>query len=210
MRLEQIAVFECPGEESAGLAWDGSHLWLTDSGHERIFKIDPQTGDVVGSHEFTSPPAGLTFDGEFLWQVDYEDKVLCKIDKDSGQVLYRLSVADAVADPSGLGWDGFFFWIGDYGNGRIVKVDPKKGSGMGEVKACRNVCGVESDGEAIWYANPDRREIVRVRPGTGRVLLRQRVEGNPNSGLTHDGKHVWHAEYTQKTELKVRKLAIIP
>ncbi|WP_169709389.1 hypothetical protein [Deferrisoma camini] len=37
-----------------GLAWDGSHVWVSDPGQDAIFRIDPQTGQVTQTLDYAA------------------------------------------------------------------------------------------------------------------------------------------------------------
>jgi hypothetical protein len=50
---EVIKVIKTPGPNPTGLAFDGKHLWLADNRLDKIFKIDPASGQVIKS--FDSP-----------------------------------------------------------------------------------------------------------------------------------------------------------
>lgn len=55
-------------QEPCQLAWDGKNLWASSWYDNLVFKIDPDTLDVVGY--FRSPvkkTTGITWDGKFFW-----------------------------------------------------------------------------------------------------------------------------------------------
>jgi len=75
-----IQAFPAPGNEPAGLEFDGHYLWVTDRSLDRIFLVDPSSGWCLSSLRSYGPfPAGLAFDGEYLWNVDYENDELYRI-----------------------------------------------------------------------------------------------------------------------------------
>lgn len=73
-----------------GLAFDGSHLYFTNSfGSRKFYKIDPATGAVVRE---ISLPAALSIDalahsGTFLYALDYGSSIIYEIDFDAGVVV---------------------------------------------------------------------------------------------------------------------------
>lgn len=55
-------------QEPSQLAWDGKNLWVSSWYDNRVFKIDPDTLDVVGY--FKSPvkkTTGIAWDGKHFW-----------------------------------------------------------------------------------------------------------------------------------------------
>jgi C1A family cysteine protease len=79
-----IDVFPAPLDGPAGLAWDGEHIWLSNSdflgGDDYIYKLDTD-GTVL--EQYNSPgtfPVGLAFDGRYLWCVDWSTDTVYQLD----------------------------------------------------------------------------------------------------------------------------------
>ncbi len=65
-----LTSFDSPGNDPTGLAFDGTHLWNTDSQSNRIHKLDTE-GNVLASFDSPADKAyGLAYDGEYLWHTD--------------------------------------------------------------------------------------------------------------------------------------------
>jgi sugar lactone lactonase YvrE len=50
------------------MAWDGKNIWVSSWYDGRIYKMDPDTMDILGY--ITSPvkkTTGIAFEGAFLW-----------------------------------------------------------------------------------------------------------------------------------------------
>ena len=95
----------------AGLAWDGSHLWLSDPNNLQINRIDPLSMSVVAS--FSAPgtdPRGLAWDGNSLWCVDGASDLVYQLDT-AGNVIESWTVPGS--DPFGITFDGEYFWVSD-------------------------------------------------------------------------------------------------
>ena len=55
-------------QEPCQIAWDGKNLWLSSWYDRRIYKLDPDTMDILG--HINSPvkkTTGIAWDGAFLW-----------------------------------------------------------------------------------------------------------------------------------------------
>jgi streptogramin lyase len=83
--------FAAPGPEVRGLAWDGQYLWCADATNDKIYKIDPESGEVVYSFDFTLDYlyGGLCWSPDgYLWVTDFRDSYswLLKVDPDSGTI----------------------------------------------------------------------------------------------------------------------------
>jgi len=82
--------FDAPGPESRGLTWDGQYLWCADAEEDSLFKIDPESGQVIHAISFDLNAAyggGITWNGddEAIWvtRVQY----FYKLDANTGQGL---------------------------------------------------------------------------------------------------------------------------
>lgn len=62
-----VGVFEAPGPESRGLAWDGQNLWCADADKDAIFKLEPTSGEVLEALAFDVPG---TYGGGIAWSGD--------------------------------------------------------------------------------------------------------------------------------------------
>ncbi|NOY44882.1 MAG: hypothetical protein GXP50_05455 [Deltaproteobacteria bacterium] len=75
-------------QRADGLAWDGSHVWVSDVGQDKIFRIDPQTGQVTRALDYaTYDPSfsGIGWDptsGKVAAATDFEVFLL---DPDTGE-----------------------------------------------------------------------------------------------------------------------------
>jgi hypothetical protein len=55
-------------QEPSQMAWDGKNLWVSSWYDRRIYKLDPDTMDIIGY--INSPvkkTTGIAWDGAFLW-----------------------------------------------------------------------------------------------------------------------------------------------
>ncbi len=70
--------FSAPTSTAAGATWDGSHLWVADRIGNQLFRIDPETGDVVDT---VSTPSG------FAWGLGFDGQNLLVADRDLNRVF---------------------------------------------------------------------------------------------------------------------------
>jgi hypothetical protein len=150
--------FAAPGDTAAGMAWDGTNLWV--SGSAELFKVSAD-GRVLGVYAPPSyTPEGLTWDGSrFL------------IFTTDGSQIYRFSIneadpasepdIDATIDPPSrtiggtnhaLAWDGTNLWFSESftaysldAGGRILRT----------LAFGREIAGMAWDGSRLWLAQPN-------------------------------------------------------
>jgi hypothetical protein len=74
--------FDAPSGFVEDLAFHGTHLWLADRETEKVYRLDPNTGEVLGHFDApASYPEGLAFDGTHLWVACYRSYKLDTIYK---------------------------------------------------------------------------------------------------------------------------------
>ena len=83
-----VSTIPSPGPSPQGMAWDGTHLWLSDDSTDTIYNINPLNGFINSS--FSSPgsePRGLTYDGTYLWNIDNNSRKIFKLKPENGSII---------------------------------------------------------------------------------------------------------------------------
>ena len=112
--------FPAPNSDTGlvyGLAYDGTNLWVSEWFSNRIYKLNPRTGKIIGA---IPTPEGKAHCVDIAW--DYKDKVLWvqnndskkiyKVDPSNGRVLTSFP-SPAKLYPTGLTFDGEHLWVAD-------------------------------------------------------------------------------------------------
>jgi hypothetical protein len=177
-----LHTFAAPGASPSGIAWDGSHLWVTDNpagGNRQIVKLDvsdlnvAQLPTVSSFAAPTSTSGDLTFDGQHLWVINTTsgtDQQFLQIDRDTGEVLQAITPQlseqydallrrDKQGRATGLTFDGHALWYTDYG----------------------------VDGNAVAATGTGR--IIRLDPG-GDHRLATVADGQTTSGISFGNSQV--------------------
>ncbi len=63
-----ISTLDSPDTNISGLAWGDGALWAMDAVTDSVFKLDPETGEILDSFYFSHPtttvPTGLAYSEE--------------------------------------------------------------------------------------------------------------------------------------------------
>jgi|GEM_PF-5571835 len=104
-------VDSCPGlcPVPAGLAWDGTHLWIGEALDGNLHKISTSGAKVEEISTSLEGVAGLTWDGNYLWAIGLNDQSINQLDS-NGQIIksFNAPTGDFI---TGLGWDGTNLWL---------------------------------------------------------------------------------------------------
>ena len=148
----------------AGTAFDGEHLYQL--AEDRIQKIDPKSGKVLGS--IPAPgggrDSGLTWAEGTLWVGQYRDRKIHQIDPETGAILRTIESNRFV---TGVTWvDGELWhgtWEGD--ESEIRQVDPHTGAVLErlEMPSGVGVSGLESDGQLFFCGGGESGKIRTVK-----------------------------------------------
>jgi outer membrane protein assembly factor BamB len=136
----------------AGTAFDGTYLYQI--AEARIDKIDPATGDLLGSipapgHGYDS---GLAWAEGSLWVGQYRDRKIHRIDPETGAVMRSIESNRFV---TGVTWVDGELWHGTWEGeeSELRRIDPDSGAVLERLQMPSGVgiSGLESDGKDIFY-----------------------------------------------------------
>lgn len=120
-----VASIPAPGQgNDSGLAWAEGSLWVGQYRTRKIYRIDPDTGDILRTIESDRFVTGVTWVDGDLWHGTWEgeESELRRIDPDSGAVKEHVRMPAGVG-VSGLESDGAgLFYCGGGGSGKVRAV----------------------------------------------------------------------------------------
>ena len=103
-----------------GLWSNGKTAWVADSGQDRLFAYDLESGERDEKREIelaerNGDPRGIWSDGDTIWV----DDGLFAYDLATGELIAEYALDDANGDPQGLWSDGVTVWVSDHGAKRL-------------------------------------------------------------------------------------------
>lgn len=199
--FEVIDSFATPYSSPRGLTWDGSHIWLADYSEEKIFKMDPNDGEVLDSVGASCYPTGLAWDGSHIWFADVSEEKIFKIDSD-GNVIKSLDSKGKC--PKGLTWDGSHVWVADASGAKIYGIDPTDEKRFLTFSATTDdPTGLAWDGNYFWIADNYREKILKI-DSDGEFIREFDSPGGDPRGLTWDGIYLWNADAADEKIYKIK------
>ncbi|RPJ60730.1 MAG: hypothetical protein EHM23_09390 [Acidobacteria bacterium] len=137
--------FPASSGDRAGLAFDGSHLWLSDGSSSSVLKID-LNGSVVGTYAVGNGAGGIAFDGHCLWVALSAGDSVAKIDR-SGTVLGTYPVGDF---PLGVCFDGSSIWVTNFLGNSVTKLRCSDGTVLKTFAMDSGPQAIAFDGLFVW------------------------------------------------------------
>ena len=152
------------------LAYDNvsNYIWVTVGGDNKVKKIDPATGGIVGDYDVPGPYA-IVFDGTYMWVTEGILNKVAKIRTSDGAIL---ATYDAGVGPNGITFDGTYIWITDqvYSGSppfpmttvcTVTQIRASDGVVMGTHQVGERPQWVASGGGYIWVTNGSDNTVSR-------------------------------------------------
>lgn len=199
--LQPAQSFPAPGKHLCGLAWDGSRLWHSDGGDNRIYCFEVPGGTLLRALPCPDVRTCLAWDGSHLWQVAGRPKRLRCIDPSDGSVVRELALDSEHA--CGVEIEGDRLWLTKETQGRLELRSLADGALLQQFEAEPRIAGVTVARGVVWYTADEQALLVAVDAATGLERARFRLPGTP-TGLTWDGGQLWYADFA------ARRIAAVP
>ncbi len=188
------------GTNPAGMAFDGSNVWVTNSGGNNVTKLRASDGLNLGTFPVGSSPGGVAFDGANIWVVNAGSKNVTKLRASDGTVLGTYSVASY---PYGVAFDGANIWVANRQGNSVTRLRAADGTNLGAFSVGSYPFGVAFDGASVWVTNNGDNTVTKLRAGDGASLGTFSVGAGPR-GVAFDGANVWVTNSGDNTVTKLR------
>jgi transglutaminase-like putative cysteine protease len=193
------ASFDAPCKYPAGLATDGTDLFVLDWRDAKIHQVSPADGKV----KKTLPaPAlkgyGLAYgDGKLFVSDDHTGRVYA-MDVQSGIVANLFDAPGT--QPTGLAYGDKSLFILERKSGQIYKVMPDDGTILAYLPTPNDTCTcLTYDGKYLWASDRVRNEIYLIEPEHGMVVGILAAPGPYTAGLARIGDYLWNVDFQTRT-----------
>src|SRR5258707_1106154 len=126
----------------AGLGFDGSNIWVTNSNGASVTKMRAIDGVKLGSFPVGPGPDRVLFDGENIWVANFGSNTVTKLRASTGANLGTFRVGNS---PLGMAFDG--------ADGTINKLAASDGRNLETLPGSWGLEGIAFDGANIWTTN---------------------------------------------------------
>ncbi len=187
--------FDAPCKYPAGLATDGTHLFVLDWRQAKIHQIAAADGKLQQTWDApTLKPHGLTYGNGKLYVSDDHSGHVYALNLKTGVVEKSFEAPDARA--TGLAHaDGVLFLL-ERKSRQIYKVLPSDGTILAYFPVPHGSCTcLAYDGKYLWASNRAKDELYMVDPDTGIVLGILDAPGPYPAGLTWLNGSLWNVDF---------------
>lgn len=187
------------GADPRGIAFDGTHVWTTNSGDDTVSRIDTATGSRDDFPSGGTYPFGITFDGDHIWVANRDSDNVARIDVATGAAT-PFGLAGG-AGPYGIAFDGNRIWVTNTTHDSVSTIDPATGSVVGQHATLDAPFSLAFDGTHMWVTNWLGDTVGKIDPQTG-----DRVDvtvGAGPYGILFDGRSIWVTNFTDSTVSRI-------
>ena len=186
------------GSSPKGVAFDGSNIWVANSGSNNVTKLRASDGVCVGTCTFNvgTNPQKIAFDGANMWVTNKDSNNVTKLRASDGVNLGTFPSGDS---PVGIAFDGTSLWVTNYtAVGTVTKLQASDGAIVGTFPVGLGPNLIAFDGTNIWVATIGsgafgNSTVVKLRASDGLVLAVLIVGPPETVGLALDGANIWVA-----------------
>ena len=212
--------FAAGGANPFGVAFDGTSIWIANSGSDNVSKMNPATGTMTPTAlPVGSLPLEVAFDGTNIWVTDNGSGKVSKIVAATGVKVGDFNTSlianVAVSAPIGVAFDGTNIWVANDGKGTVSKINPATGAivaefptstGRGAVLAADSEpTGVAFDGSNLWVTNNATGTVSKLNRADGTFTEFLTTTGQQSTpwGVAFDGTSIWVANGTTNDVSKI-------
>jgi len=185
------------GTNPQGITWDGTYLWVANSGFNiggtslgTISKILPDhvNGVVTVIQGFGNGPLAITHDSTHIWVTCANDNTVQRYTISSGAII-----TDSVgAYPVGICTDGTSVFVGTNGVNSYNKINIVSNTVTTIPFKAKTPTSVSSDGINAWITNSTDDSVTQIYVQTNSLIQTlQLTAGSAPNAVYNDGKNTW-------------------
>ena len=149
------------GTGPVGVAFDGAHIWVANSGNDTVTRIDTLTDEIVARIPVGIGPVAIAFDGTHVWVANSESAGMSKIDTTTGVV----EEVPAGKNPVGVAFDGTYIWAANSEGDCVSKIDILTDEVVATVDVGKSPQSIAFDGKFLWVANQGSNNVSKILRG---------------------------------------------
>jgi YVTN family beta-propeller protein len=180
------------GRSPQDALWDGTTLWVVNSGDNSVMKVDPQTLEIIAEYDdIGNGPYKLVYDGEGIWVAIRNGDQLARLDKETGEVLLTIDLGEG--RPFDLAWDGEFIWVALDNIDEVRKYDILSGDIVGSpVSVDDGLQEIIVQDGSVWVVSKSAGTLQQIDPDSMEIIERVLIGDDPVALVYFEGD-IWVA-----------------
>jgi DNA-binding beta-propeller fold protein YncE len=158
------------------LAVGSGAVWVALEGANEVKRFDAATGRLLDRFSLPEPTA-VGVDGRTVWVATAEGR-LRSIDVDTGEVRVRATIGLVTRIQAGQGG----VWLKTF-DGKVLRLDRRTGRVVVQVPGTFTAADLAVGAEGVWVYDQHQGAVLRIDPGTNRVVRTIPVISRPLAEL---------------------------
>ena len=191
-----------------GVAFDGSHIWVTNQGGNSVTEINASDGDLRADALRRPPTAstcrsGVAFDGSDIWVTNQGGNSVTEINASNGSFVRTLSGGSyGFSEPRGVAFDGSHIWVVNTAGDSVTEINASDGSFVQEALGRLLRLQLPGGGGLRRHPHVDHERggnsVTEINASDGSWV--QTLSGGSYGftvpiGIAFDGTHLWVTNY---------------
>ncbi len=177
---------------NSSMVFDGTYIWVTSYGINKLYKINPATSQVIGDFSLegcivSDKKYSITYDGFNI--VVSCSNALMLFDPRTSKVIFSNFSQNELG---GLAFDGEKVWyiMKDGGTYSAVAYDTFNRRSVTSAVVGASPSGIIYDGKSIWVSNSGDGTVTKINAASGSISGVY-LTGAGCSGIAFDGAMIW-------------------
>jgi streptogramin lyase len=132
-------------------------VWVTNGADNRVYKIDPATGDILLEIEVDDPPGGVALGAGSAWVSSSTADYLLRLDVETGEEQARITIGP---EGSGVAFSDGVAWVAQFTPGTITAVDPSTDEILRVINVGAGATGMAAG--SVWVTTWTDMKLARV------------------------------------------------
>ena len=193
-----------PNGEPTAITFDGSHVWVANSGNE-IVQVDPIDGSsataLTGPLTALDNPVAVVGAQSKLWVANKKSNSVTEFNSANGSVITTVSgSASGINTPVALASSGKIIFVANYGSNTVTEIDQLSGTVIGVLgSGTTDFAGPDAMcvvGQWLFVVNALSNSITQINAVTGvitGVFNHTALNLKTPVAIASDGKNLWVA-----------------
>ncbi len=180
------------GYYTQGIAFTPGAIWVAYNDERKnqnfgIFRVDPNTNQMVTSVRTGKEAAGVAAGEGAVWISNFGENSVSRVDPETNRVTATIAVGK---NPFELDVGEGSVWVTDASSNAVSRIDPKANAVIATIPVGKRPLGIAVGGGFVWVANGKGKSVSRIDPKTNAVVVTIEVDGEPAT-VTARGSDVW-------------------
>ena len=151
------------GRDSAVVTLGFGSVWVTSSGENRIYRVDPESGNVVAKIDVAAKPRFTTIGAGSVWVLSQSDGSVSRINPTSNTVQSVIP-AGVPGEGGDIAIGGAYIWVSAAGT-PLTRISPQSAKVIDQYGNYKGADAIRFGFNSVWISDHGKGDVWRIDPG---------------------------------------------